>query len=58
MKLETDCVVMNRENEANHGKAGDYLAPDGYGGYYVIGKEFYDNNYERVVEREPSLEKL
>ena len=32
------------------GQAGDWLAEDGYGGFYPIGAEFHATNYERVKE--------
>lgn len=53
MMLLTEPVsAVNRENVEARGQPGDYLVEDGYGGYYVCGKEFHDENYEEVKSDE------
>ena len=46
MQLTTDVVCRNRENEENHGKAGDYLFEDGHGSYYVCSRKVFESTYE------------
>ncbi len=41
-------TCSNREGRNLEGKPGDFLAEDGYGGYYPIGAEFHSANYERA----------
>ena len=46
IKMTEPFQCSNREGRMLHGKAGDFLAMDGYGGYYPIGPEFHAANYE------------
>ena len=48
LKMNGDFTCTNREGESMQGRVGDYLVPDGYGGYYACGSEFHAKNYEEV----------
>ena len=45
-KMPHDFTCSNREAQRLQGKAGDYLAADGHGGWYIISPEFVAKNYE------------
>jgi len=47
-QMDENFTATSRENEHSNGVPGDFLAPDGHRGFYIISKEFHDENYEAV----------
>lgn len=52
VKMDEPFTCSNREVQNARGRPGDYIAEDGYGGYYVVGAEFHSVNYEQVPDYE------
>lgn len=52
VQMKEPFLCSNREGRELNGKAGDFLAMDGYGGYYPIGPEFHAENYELAEDDE------
>ena len=48
LRMDEPFTCTNREGENMQGFPGDYLVPDGYGGWYPVGSKFHEENYEEV----------
>ena len=46
MQMSEPFEVESREG-LQEGKAGDWIVPDGHGGYYVVSAQFHALNYGR-----------
>lgn len=45
-KINEPFECTNREGEKMQGQPGDFLVEDGYGGFYPVGAEFHEKNYQ------------
>lgn len=45
VKMNEPFIRDNREGRRLEGKAGDFIAEDGHGGFYPISAEFHAANY-------------
>jgi len=48
VKMAEPFICDSREGRRLEGKAGDFLAEDGHGGFYPISAEFHEANYEQA----------
>lgn len=51
-EMDKPFLCTNREGKDMRGKAGDFLAEDGYGGFYPIGSKFHKENYEHAEKED------
>jgi len=53
VKMDEPFTCDNREGHNLQGYAGDFLVPDGHGGFYPVSAQFHAANYESA---EPETE--
>lgn len=49
VKMSEPFTCTNREGHNLRGQAGDYLVPDGHGGFYPVSAQFHAENYDEAV---------